>query len=52
MISKISKTKDSLSDRVNRIRQIDKEIFEKLDTDRSQEIEEYLRMAKNLLAEG
>jgi hypothetical protein len=52
MISKISRTKDILGNRVDRIRQIDQEIFNKLDEDRSQEIEGYLRMAKNLLAEG
>ena len=50
VIAKISKTKQVLVDRVSRIRQIDQEIYEKLDEDRSKEIDNNLRMAKNLLA--
>jgi hypothetical protein len=41
-----------LVDRVGRIRQIDQEIYQKLDEDRAHEIEGYLGMAKNLLSEG
>ena len=49
VIAKISKTKQVLVDRVSRIRQIDQEIYEKLDEDRSKEIDNNLFIENNYM---